>query len=271
MFQRVFGHDLPAAGRRKGRSAPATLELLERARHPWAASSGNVLRGCLQAPRGRRCPNWPDCTAPGSVEVPGQNCAAYFRDDELSDLIGFTYSKLARRRRRAALRRANSSAWREDSPTAPAGTMVLIALDGENAWEHYPFNGYYFLSGLYAALADHPRLELRTLGRAAGAGNGRAALPRVRAGSWVNGTLATWIGESPTRTPAWDLLMRGQDAPRASARRARVQRGAATQMDRAAAGAVREFRLVLVVRRLQSVRGRARIRSACFAISWRAL
>ena len=29
---------------------------------------------------------------------------------------------------------------------------MLIALDGENAWEHYPFNGYYFLRALYALL-----------------------------------------------------------------------------------------------------------------------
>ena len=36
---------------------------------------------------------------------------------------------------------------------------MLIALDGENAWEHYPFNGYYFLKALYAVLSDHPHFE----------------------------------------------------------------------------------------------------------------
>jgi len=30
---------------------------------------------------------------------------------------------------------------------------VSIILDGENAWEHYPENGYYFLSALYQRLA----------------------------------------------------------------------------------------------------------------------
>ena len=44
------------------------------------------------------------------------------------------------------------------------GRIALIAMDGEHAWEYFPFNGYYFLTALYAALADHPRLELTTLG-----------------------------------------------------------------------------------------------------------
>ena len=38
---------------------------------------------------------------------------------------------------------------------AAHGEIDLVALDGENAWEHYPQNGYHFLKGLYAALAEH--------------------------------------------------------------------------------------------------------------------
>ena len=30
------------------------------------------------------------------------------------------------------------------------GASLLVALDGENAWEYYPFNGWYFLRALYA-------------------------------------------------------------------------------------------------------------------------
>ncbi len=41
--------------------------------------------------------------------------------------------------------------------------MLLIALDGENAWEYYPYNGWYFLSAMYAQLAAHPKLKLTTL------------------------------------------------------------------------------------------------------------
>jgi alpha-amylase/alpha-mannosidase (GH57 family) len=82
---------------------------------------------------------------------------------------------------------------------------VVIALDGENAWEHYPFNGYYFLRALYASLANHPLLELTTLSDCLARGVQPAPLSHVMAGSWVHGTLATWMG-APEKNRAWDLL-----------------------------------------------------------------
>ena len=82
---------------------------------------------------------------------------------------------------------------------------VLIALDGENAWEHYPFNGFYFLRGMYAALAADPRLELVTLSELCDRKVDARVLPAMKAGSWVHGTLSTWIGD-PVKNAAWDLL-----------------------------------------------------------------
>src|SRR5690606_31025145 len=89
----------------------------------------------------------------------------------------------------------------QDSP----GHAVLVALDGENAWEHYAFNGYYFLRALYSALSSHPLLELTTLSECVDRGLEPTVLQRVTAGSWVHGTLATWMGDS-AKNAAWDLL-----------------------------------------------------------------
>src|SRR6185312_545661 len=97
----------------------------------------------------------------------------------------------------------------ESAATQPAEGrsrhVVLIALDGENAWEHYPFNGYYFLRALYALLAAHPLLELTTLSDCVARGLEPLPLQSVVAGSWVHGTLATWMGD-PAKNRAWDLL-----------------------------------------------------------------
>ena len=87
----------------------------------------------------------------------------------------------------------------------------MIALDGENAWEHYPFNGYFFLSALYAALAAHPALELTTLSQCLERAVPTATLEHIVAGSWVHGTLATWMGE-PSKNAAWDLLCEAKRA-----------------------------------------------------------
>jgi len=89
--------------------------------------------------------------------------------------------------------------------------VLLIALDGENAWEHYPFNGYYFLRGMYAALADHPRLELTTLSDYLKRDPQVVPLPHVVAGSWVHGTLATWMGDA-AKNAGWDLLCEAKEA-----------------------------------------------------------
>ena len=79
--------------------------------------------------------------------------SCFFRDDALSDLIGFTYATW---HGDDAAAQSRQRSWRSSrvSMRTRRDHAVLIALDGENAWEHYPFNGYYFLRALYAQLAE---------------------------------------------------------------------------------------------------------------------
>ena len=184
----------------EGAISAATLELLAGSGFRWAASSAAVLRESLaltdaDAARDRRALN-----RPYRLGGTGMNC--FFREDTLSDLIGFTY----------ATWHGDDAAANFANEVAQLGRdyeggnhAVLIALDGENAWEFYPFNGYYFLRALYAQLANHPQLELMTLSQCLERGLQPAPLPRVCAGSWVHGTLATWVGDA-AKNRAWDLL-----------------------------------------------------------------
>jgi alpha-amylase/alpha-mannosidase (GH57 family) len=84
-------------------------------------------------------------------------------------------------------------------------SVVSIVLDGENAWEYYPENGYYFLRALYERLAAHPGIELTTFSDCLVDPEKMTALPHVVAGSWVYGTFSTWIGD-PDKNRAWDML-----------------------------------------------------------------
>ena len=205
VFRRVFGRAPAGCWPSEGAISARALALLEVHGTRWAASSGNVLRGCLRADAeragGERADAAPELRA---WQVPGSALSLCFRHDELSDLIGFTYQSWhgddAVRHFIGELERV--AAGQAGQP----GAMALIALDGENAWEHYPFNGYYFLQGLYAALASHPLLELTTLSDALARQPERQALRHVVAGSWVHGTLATWIGD-PDKNAGWDLLV----------------------------------------------------------------
>jgi alpha-amylase/alpha-mannosidase (GH57 family) len=208
VFTRAFGMRPAGCWPAEGAISAGTLEMLASAGFRWAASSAGVLRSslALSDPHAARDPL--AYNRPYRLAGTGMDC--FFRDDSLSDLIGFTYATWHGDDAAANLVNELTQLAR-DYETAGSNHAVLIALDGENAWEHYPFNGYYFLRALYAQLANHPKLELTTLSDCLARGIQPVPLPRVCAGSWVHGTLATWIGD-PAKNRAWDLLCDAKEA-----------------------------------------------------------
>ena len=166
----------------------------------WIASGEGVLKNSLAA-SGMTDPqaayhSWRLEKAPGLT--------LFFRDERLSDLIGFDYAKWhgrdAAQHLVLQLEAILDAAAEDDTP------VVSIILDGENAWEHYPYNGYYFFDDLYGLLAEHPRIRTATYaGLLDQAVPPAAVLPRLIAGSWVYGTLSTWIGDE-AKNRGWDLL-----------------------------------------------------------------
>jgi len=198
VFTQAFGVRPTGCWPSEGAVSRETLELLEKSGFRWAATSTNVLRGSLstQAAQDPLAFNRP-------YALPQSRLSCFFRDDALSDLIGFTYATW--HGDDAANNLVNEIALLAKRYADSPNHAVLIALDGENAWEHYPFNGYYFLRSLYDGLVNHPQLELTTLADCVGRGMEPVPLQRVTAGSWVHGTLATWMGD-PAKNRAWDLL-----------------------------------------------------------------
>ncbi len=197
IFRQHFGFDPKGCWPSEGAISEASLKLLAESGFGWVASGENVLRNSLAAARD---------TSEGAPYRPYRlrdtSVVAFFRDDTLSDLIGFSYSHW-----HADDAVANLMHRLETIATTQAGraSIVSIILDGENAWDHYPENGYYFLHGLYKKLSAHPRLELTTYSKFLKDGAAPAELTRLVAGSWVHGTLATWIGD-PDKNRAWDML-----------------------------------------------------------------
>ena len=132
--------------------------------------------------------------------------AMLFRDRELSDLIGFTYSQWkAQDAVGDLLRRLEDIALRTAHQPAPA--LVSIILDGENAWEYYPQDGGAFLDALYGALSRDDRFRAMTVSEflAQYPLEEQDSLPEVFAGSWIDGNFATWIGH-PEKNTAWVFL-----------------------------------------------------------------
>jgi alpha-amylase/alpha-mannosidase (GH57 family) len=127
----------------------------------------------------------------------------FFRDDGLSDLIGFEYSKRnsIEAAEDLAQNLVNIADFLGDSASRH---VVSIILDGENAWEYYPHNGHHFLNHLYKILSDHKRVRTTRFSELVDLPMCHD-LEKLCAGSWVYGSYSTWIGQAD-KNRAWDLL-----------------------------------------------------------------
>ena len=206
VFRRHFGFTPQGCWPSEGGVSDATLRLLDEYGFRWAASGETVLYNSLTRHSKVEPANKAWLYQPYTVDA--SNVATFFRDDGLSDLIGFTYAKWhADDAVSNLISHLDSIASTHDA----ANSVVSIILDGENAWEYYPNNGYYFLSALYQRLSTHPRLHMTTFSDCLDSLPPTEKLETLVAGSWVYGTFSTWIGDDD-KNLAWDRLC---DAKRA--------------------------------------------------------
>jgi len=179
----------------------------------------------------------------------------FFRDDGLSDLIGFKYSD-----------------WHADDAVADfvqhleniasffarrRRHVVSVILDGENAWEYYPANGHYFWMRSMRRCPP-PHAESQHLCRDGRARTGQADEAAGRR-QLVYGSFSTWIG-SEDKTAAGTIWSPPSRLTTAWWRRQTERRPAGA--GNPSACRMRRLRLVLVVRRLQPVGQRQRLRAA---------
>jgi alpha-amylase/alpha-mannosidase (GH57 family) len=187
----------------EGGVSESLLRLMAEADIRWTATSAAVLANSLRGVAGQGEPGEDEVHRGYSVAAaPGP--VVFFRNEQLSDLIGFEY------RSWWAGDAARDFVGRLDAIRArvPAGEhrVVSVILDGENAWEYYPYNGFYFLRELYANLENHADIELATFSGYLAAHPAPARkLDRLAAGSWVYGNFLKWIG-TPDKNRAWELL-----------------------------------------------------------------
>jgi len=208
VFENHFGFRPKGCWPSEGAVSTETLEMLGEHDFLWAATGEAVLRNSMH-----KLNRVDDMEHAHGLHKPyyvaNSDVACFFRDDGLSDLIGFTYSD-----------------WHGDDAVAnlighieniakscddPEQQIVSIIMDGENAWEHYPNNGYYFLNALYEKLSDHPDIELTTFSECLASDLQPEKIEHLVAGSWVYGTFSTWIGDKD-KNRGWDLLIEAKRA-----------------------------------------------------------
>lgn len=204
VFEKYLGCRPSGVWLSEGAVSDAALALLDEFDIAWSASGEGVwhnsryLSGLeTTGKEGRRslfC----------SHQVDQCDTRMFFRDDGLSDLIGFEYQQWD----------AKNAAADFVSHLENIGTflgddchrhVVSVILDGENAWEYYPDNAFHFLGAVYDRLARSERVRTITFSEALDACPPQP-LPALCPGSWVYGTFSTWVGEED-KNRGWDLLI----------------------------------------------------------------
>ncbi|HEX9593528.1 MAG TPA: glycoside hydrolase family 57 protein [bacterium] len=210
--QEAFGAPPRGCWPSEGSLSQEVVELLATAGVGWAATDERVLFASLAKP-GR---DGDSAAAPVELyrayRAPGAagGLTLFFRDQPLSDRIGFTYSHWDEDKavtdfldRLREIQR--SLKGRAERP------VVSIILDGENAWEFYRANGRPFLLMLYRALVQEKGLVPHAFGEALAAGCDSAPLERLHPGSWINANFNIWVGH-PEKNLAWEWVSRGVEA-----------------------------------------------------------
>ena len=209
VFERYFGRKPAGVWLSEGGVSEDALAQLDEMKFAWTASGEGVWRhSCAKSD----CPE-DELQSKHALFSPARiddfKARVFFRDDGLSDLIGFKYSE-----------------WHADDAVADFVQhleniasffetdadqhVVSVILDGENAWEYYPDNGHHFLDALYKTLSSHPTLKVSTFAEQA-AHSAAKPMKRLAAGSWVYGNFSTWIG-SEDKNRGWDYLVAAKQA-----------------------------------------------------------
>lgn len=140
--------------------------------------------------------------------------ALVFRDSLLADRLSFRYQYLNAQTAAKYLVHRLHAIQKQLGDDANA-YLVLIVMDGENAWEAYENNGDDFFRALYTLLSDDSSFKTVTVSEFLSAHPPRAEISRLAAGSWINANFDTWIG-GPAHNRAWELLEKTRMALAAS-------------------------------------------------------
>ncbi len=205
--ERHFGQKPRGMWPSEGAVSDNVIPIVAGAGFNWLASDEEILDYSLDSKIRRN--EYGDVVTPEILYKPYRVCIGdhyvnmVFRDHNLSDLIGFQYSKYSVDAAVSNFMSRLDSLKKYDSNGRPF--LVTIILDGENAWEYYPNSGLDFLRKLYATISTCHDVECVRIGDYIDAHPPEHTLHHISPGSWIGHNLATWIGHEE-KNMAWDLL-----------------------------------------------------------------
>ena len=191
-FEKTFGFRSEGMWPPEGAVSQAIVDILK-TKVRWIATDEEILRKSLGGEVSKEERFMP---------FKHDSLVLFFRDRVLSDHIGFVYSRWPNEK---SVQHFMWEAKARADEARDESALLLIAMDGENAWEYYPDGGFPFLDALYTAIENADFLEPVTLSEYLQRHEVTEEIEHVSTGSWINGNLDTWIGD-PVKNKAWEYL-----------------------------------------------------------------
>jgi alpha-amylase/alpha-mannosidase (GH57 family) len=138
----------------------------------------------------------------------GNNLSVIFRDQYLSNVIGFQYQRWEPQKAVEHFINQIKSNARKVSYEFP---LVSVILDGENPWEHYPNNGIEFLKLLYQKLSADDEIETVRISDYLSLHPPVRQLDTIYSGSWINHNFSIWVGHNEDKQ-AWEYIAKTKEA-----------------------------------------------------------
>lgn len=213
LFFEIFGSYPSGMWPPEGSVSDSALRLYIEEGIGWLATDEEILFRTLNFPI-KRTPHGREIYTeilykPYAYEYGGKRVILLFRDKVLSDLISFHYSTLdAKEAVSDFIRRLKEI--RKCVGKKIKNPCVLIAMDGENAWEFYKDDGKEFLLYLYEAISKEDFLVSTTISSYLESVSDYPLIAHIFPGSWINHDFKVWIGHEEDNQ-AWYLLSRTRD------------------------------------------------------------
>lgn len=199
LFEGVFGKTPDGMWPPEGSVSDEALALYMDQGIKWLITDEDILFESLKWWSGRNGDgflNNPEILyKPYRYQKQGRQIDLVFRDQSLSDLISFHYSRMdAKDAASDCLRRLRHI--RDSVKGKIQKPLVTIAMDGENAWESYRNDGRDFLKYLYEGIEKDPGMTSVTISDYLAEANEAGNLAHCFSGSWIGHNFAIWIGHS---------------------------------------------------------------------------
>jgi len=211
-YEKLFGKKPMGMWPAEGSVSRDILKMIKDKGIKWIASDEFVLASSLMKERFDR-DSQDNVKEPELLYKPynaltlkgDESVSIVFRDHTVSDLIGFAYSGMdGEKASDDFLRRVR--AIRDKLKEKKEPHLVTVILDGENAWEWYRNDGKDFLNSLYRKLSKEKDIVTIQPGEFIKKFPPKDDIPSLWAGSWIDGTFKTWIGEEE-ENKGWQYLL----------------------------------------------------------------